>query len=97
MFYKGFDVTDRSHVLYGGVAAWWTRQVTTFRRAMGTKGLHGRRGNSSLTTINGFGSPWPRADIAVAVGRIVAVNGTLVLDQGRHNGAAPGRAVRHRR
>jgi hypothetical protein len=27
----------------------------------------------------------------------VAVNGTLVLDEGRHTGATPGRALRHRR
>ena len=26
----------------------------------------------------------------------VAVNGTLVLDDGRHTGATPGRALRHR-
>jgi N-acyl-D-amino-acid deacylase len=27
----------------------------------------------------------------------VAVNGTRVLDEGRHTGATPGRALRHRR
>jgi N-acyl-D-amino-acid deacylase len=27
----------------------------------------------------------------------VAVNGILVLDEGRHTGATPGRALRHRR